>query len=137
MIDETALPVAEERLEQSLAASERIRRAGYVQVGLNHSALPTDKLAVAAAAGSLRRNFQGYTTDDAPVLLGFGASSIGSLAGGYVQNIVATGEYGGYHHLRASRLRCRRQGRAARPDRNRSRRHASRAAIRPVGCGRV
>jgi oxygen-independent coproporphyrinogen-3 oxidase len=93
MIDETALPVAGERLEQSLAASERIRRAGYVQIGLDHFALPSDKLAVAAAAGSLHRNFQGYTTDDAPVLLGFGASSIGSLAGGYVQNIVATGEY--------------------------------------------
>jgi oxygen-independent coproporphyrinogen-3 oxidase len=34
----------------------------------------------------LHRNFQGYTTDTAPVLLGFGASAIGSLPQGYVQN---------------------------------------------------
>jgi oxygen-independent coproporphyrinogen-3 oxidase len=44
-------------------------------------------------AGKLRRNFQGYTTDDAPALIGFGASSIGSLPQGYVQNVTATGEY--------------------------------------------
>jgi oxygen-independent coproporphyrinogen-3 oxidase len=93
MIDEKALPLAEERLEQSLAAGEQILHAGYVQVGIDHFALPTDKLAMATAAGSLHRNFQGYTTDDAPVLLGFGASSIGNLADGYVQNSVATGEY--------------------------------------------
>jgi oxygen-independent coproporphyrinogen-3 oxidase len=37
-------------------------------------------------AGTLRRNFQGYTTDAAPVLIGFGASAIGTLPQGYVQN---------------------------------------------------
>jgi oxygen-independent coproporphyrinogen-3 oxidase len=36
----------------------------------------------------LARNFQGYTTDSAPVLLGFGASSIGRLPEGFVQNAV-------------------------------------------------
>ncbi len=36
--------------------------------------------------GRLHRNFQGYTTDEAPVLLGFGASAIGSLPQGYAQN---------------------------------------------------
>ena len=38
------------------------------------------------AARQLRRGFQGYTTDDAPALIGFGASAIGSLPQGYVQN---------------------------------------------------
>jgi oxygen-independent coproporphyrinogen III oxidase len=41
----------------------------------------------------LRRNFQGYTTDDAPVLIGFGTSAIGSLPQGYVQNASSTVEY--------------------------------------------
>jgi oxygen-independent coproporphyrinogen-3 oxidase len=41
--------------------------------------------------GSLRRNFQGYTTDGADALIGLGASSIGRLPQGYVQNITATG----------------------------------------------
>ena len=93
MIDEAALPSAAERLQQSMAAAERIVGAGYVPIGIDHFALPTDRLAQAAASGDLHRNFQGYTTDAAPALLGFGASSIGSLPGGYVQNVTATGDY--------------------------------------------
>jgi oxygen-independent coproporphyrinogen III oxidase len=93
MIDEAALPSAQERLEQSLAAAERITGAGYVAIGIDHFALPSDGLAQAVKDGALHRNFQGYTTDSAPALLGFGASSIGNLPGGYVQNVTATGEY--------------------------------------------
>ena len=93
MIDEEALPSAQERLEQSLAAAERIAGAGYVTIGIDHFALPSDGLAKAAKGGVLHRNFQGYTTDSAPALLGFGASSIGNLPSGYVQNVTATGEY--------------------------------------------
>ena len=93
MIDEKALPNAAERLRQSQAAAARIVAAGYVAIGIDHFARPDDKLAVAAKAGTLRRNFQGYTTDAAPALIGLGASSIGSLPQGYLQNITATGEY--------------------------------------------
>jgi oxygen-independent coproporphyrinogen-3 oxidase len=93
MIDETALPSPQERFEQSLAAADQILRAGYVPIGIDHFALPSDTLARAALDGRLHRNFQGYTTDQAPALIGFGASSIGSLPNGYVQNAPATGEY--------------------------------------------
>lgn len=93
MIDETMLPDAAERLRQSTAAAARIVAAGYVAIGLDHFARPSDRLAIAARAGQLRRNFQGYTTDAAPALIGFGASAVGSLPQGYVQNITATGEY--------------------------------------------
>ena len=41
---------------------------------------------MAQRAGRLRRNFQGYTPDGSPVLIGFGASAIGALPQGYVQN---------------------------------------------------
>ncbi len=94
LIDETALPGAQARWEQFDAASERLVGHGYAAIGLDHFAKPDDPLAVARAAGTLRRNFQGYTTDDAPVLLGFGASAIGSLPGGYVQNTAPLGDYG-------------------------------------------
>jgi oxygen-independent coproporphyrinogen-3 oxidase len=87
LIDEAALPGPAERLDQSEAAAERLIREGYVQIGLDHFALPDDNLAVAAADGRLHRNFQGYTADAAPTLLGLGASAIGSLPQGYVQNI--------------------------------------------------
>ncbi|MEM7505903.1 MAG: oxygen-independent coproporphyrinogen III oxidase [Pseudomonadota bacterium] len=93
LIDPAALPGAAARMEQAKAAEEAILAAGYVAIGLDHFAHPHDPLAVAAASGRLRRNFQGYTTDDAPALLGLGASSIGRTPLGYVQNLTETGAW--------------------------------------------
>jgi oxygen-independent coproporphyrinogen-3 oxidase len=86
LLPDAALPGPAERYAQYRAAERIIRDAGYEPIGLDHFARPGDALAVAARTGRLRRNFQGYTTDDAPVLLGLGASSIGRLPQGYVQN---------------------------------------------------
>lgn len=92
-IDEAVLPGAAQRQEQFCAMAEVLVANGYVQIGLDHFALPGDPLATAAAAGTLRRNFQGYTTDRSPSLLGFGASAIGRLPQGYVQNAPRIREY--------------------------------------------
>lgn len=86
LIAEKDLPDAQARIAQARAAAEVFAQAGYCAIGLDHFALPGDALAVAAREGRLRRNFQGYTTDSAEVLIGLGASSIGSLPQGYVQN---------------------------------------------------
>jgi oxygen-independent coproporphyrinogen-3 oxidase len=86
LLPEEHLPGAAERLRQAEAASELIVAAGYVAIGLDHFAKPDDPLAEAQRNGHLRRNFQGYTTDMAATLLGFGTSSIGKLPEGYVQN---------------------------------------------------
>ncbi len=66
---------------------------GYVAVGLDHYAKPADTMARALAEGSLARNFQGYTTDGAAALIGLGASAIGALPQGYVQNASAVPLY--------------------------------------------
>ena len=86
LIDEAALPGLAERLEQAQVAADTLCGLGYQAVGLDHFALPDDELAVAARAGTLRRNFQGYTTDVADALIGLGASAIGKLPQGFVQN---------------------------------------------------
>lgn len=93
MIPEAALPDGMERFRQMSRAAEMLVAAGYEPIGIDHFAKPADTLAVAARNGTLRRNFQGYTDDAADALIGFGASSIGQLPQGYVQNIPATGEY--------------------------------------------
>ncbi len=80
------LPDAALRMRQAEAAARVLTDAGYVAIGLDHFAKPGDAMAVAAATGALRRNFQGYTTDTAPYLIGFGASAIGATPQGYVQN---------------------------------------------------
>jgi oxygen-independent coproporphyrinogen III oxidase len=84
LIDEAALPGASERMAQMHAAAETLEECGYVPIGLDHFASPSDDLC--RATGRLHRNFQGYTTDPADVLIGLGASSIGRLPQGYVQN---------------------------------------------------
>ncbi len=93
MIPEEILPDAAARLRQMRHAAAMLRSAGYQPVGIDHFAKADDGLAVAAREGRLHRNFQGYTEDEAPVLIGLGASSIGRLPQGYVQNMPATGEY--------------------------------------------
>ena len=93
MIDETALPDLTERFAQMNRAASTLTSAGYTAIGIDHFALPGDSLAVAAASGAMRRNFQGYTSDTADALIGMGASSIGQLPQGYIQNQPSTGEY--------------------------------------------
>ena len=96
MIDEAALPNADQRLEQAEAVALALVAHGYRRIGLDHFARADDPLSVALQTGRLRRNFQGYTTDRADSLLGFGASAIGSLPQGYVQN---SPDFGGYARM--------------------------------------
>ncbi|MGO6819774.1 oxygen-independent coproporphyrinogen III oxidase (plasmid) [Rhizobium leguminosarum] len=93
LIDEASLPDAKQRNEQAEAIAEELVKAGYERIGLDHFALPDDQLAVAARNGTMRRNFQGYTTDDCNTLIGLGASAIGRLPTGYIQNHVPLGLY--------------------------------------------
>lgn len=92
-IDEGALPDSIERHLQSETIAEALTEAGYVRIGLDHFALPDDNLAVAKREGRLRRNFQGYTDDSADSLIGLGASAIGRMPQGFVQNVVTTRDY--------------------------------------------
>jgi len=93
MIPEDALPGVSERLDQAQTASDRLVSLGYRQIGLDHFARPDDTMARAVDSGSLSRNFQGYTTDNAKTLIGVGASSISALPQGYVQNSPQTTAY--------------------------------------------
>ena len=93
LIPEDALPGSSERFEQSRTAADIFADAGYRRIGLDHFATGADQLAKHQREGKLRRNFQGYTTDDSPNLIGFGPSAIGSLPDGYVQNTPSMAAY--------------------------------------------
>lgn len=94
LIDEASLPGATERLRLEAVARDALAARGFRSIGLDHFALPDDDMARAEAAGVLRRNFQGYTTDTADTLIGFGASSIGRMPQGFVQNDPDVGRWG-------------------------------------------
>jgi len=80
------LPGPEERLALLESSIERLISMGYVHVGLDHFALEDDELCQARAAGTLRRNFMGYTTCADSDVLAFGPSAISEVSGTYVQN---------------------------------------------------
>jgi len=93
LIPAEALPVPEARLRLYETARRLFLWAGYDEIGIDHFARPGDGLARAASAGRLRRNFQGYTDDTAPALIGLGASAISRFPQGYAQNASKTAEY--------------------------------------------
>lgn len=93
-IDAGALPDAAARFAQAVMARKTMTAAGWQAVGFDHFARPGDAIAVAARLGRLRRNFQGFTEDPAPVLLGIGASAITSAPGLIIQNEKNAGRWG-------------------------------------------
>jgi oxygen-independent coproporphyrinogen-3 oxidase len=92
-IDARALPGAAERFAQAALAHERLTAAGYRAVGFDHFALADDTLARAADSGTLRRNFQGFTEDQAEILIGLGASAISEFPDRLLQNAKNAGEW--------------------------------------------
>jgi oxygen-independent coproporphyrinogen-3 oxidase len=84
--DRHELPGPQERVAMFALAHEKLRAAGYVDIGLDHFALPDDELATALSTGGLQRGFQGYSTKGGTSLYGFGISSISSTERSYRQN---------------------------------------------------
>lgn len=80
------LPKAAEKRELYEIARGILLDAGYVEVGMDHFALPTDNLCVAMNEKRLHRNFMGYTDQRTDVLLGMGVSSISETPYSFHQN---------------------------------------------------
>jgi oxygen-independent coproporphyrinogen-3 oxidase len=94
VIETTQLPDQAARFAMAELGYTYLCTNGYVPVGFDHFARPGgDPLARAALSGTLRRNFQGFTDDDAPNLIGLGASAISSFPHLLAQNEKNTGRY--------------------------------------------
>lgn len=93
-IDASALPDQAERFAMAAMGHTYLASHGYVPVGFDHFAKPGgDPLARAALEGRVRRNFQGFTDDDAPNLIGLGASAISQFPHLIAQNEKNSGRY--------------------------------------------
>ncbi|WP_164660340.1 oxygen-independent coproporphyrinogen III oxidase [Tropicibacter sp. Alg240-R139] len=90
LIPSDKLPTPEERLDLFETARRLFKWDNYAEIGIDHFATQDDGLTQALKAGRLKRNFQGYTDDQANVLIGVGASSISKFPHGYAQNAPAT-----------------------------------------------
>ena len=98
MIPADRLPGAEERLKLFETARRLFLWDGYSEIGIDHFAKTGDGLDIAQRTGHLRRNFQGYVDDKAPVLIGLGASAISRFPGGFAQNASSTAAHTKANH---------------------------------------
>ena len=90
---EAQLPGAEAKLDMLALAIRRLTDAGYVYIGMDHFALPTDDLAIAQQQGRLHRNFQGYSTHAESDMVSCGVSAISAVASTYSQNVKTLDAY--------------------------------------------
>ena len=67
-------------------ARQHLLDAGYM-VWHGPFAQPDDELAMALSKGKLNRNFMGYTVQQVPDQVGFGASAISEIADRYIHRI--------------------------------------------------
>jgi len=93
MFTEADLPKDEDKLNFYYTAKEIIKAAGYMDIGMDHFAFPTDNLALASRAGKLHRNFMGYTDKQSSLLLGLGVSAISDGWTAFAQNVKTVEEY--------------------------------------------
>jgi oxygen-independent coproporphyrinogen III oxidase len=85
-IPEAEIPGRDRKFQLLSMIAERLTAAGYESIGMDHFALPEDELAVAANAGTLTRNFMGYTTRRGTGVVALGSSGISDIGGAYAQN---------------------------------------------------
>lgn len=84
--DEKDLPSAELKRKQYETGKKMLEEQGYIEIGMDHFALPEDELAVAFKNKTLHRNFMGYTTTKTDKMIGLGVSAISDSWFGFSQN---------------------------------------------------
>ncbi|AZJ35185.1 oxygen-independent coproporphyrinogen III oxidase [Tenacibaculum singaporense] len=91
--NEDDLPKNEEKRELYEIGKELFAEMGYIEIGMDHFALPTDSLYKATEEKTLHRNFMGYTANKTQLMVGLGMSSISDSWYGFAQNVKTVKEY--------------------------------------------
>ncbi|MFO7743875.1 MAG: oxygen-independent coproporphyrinogen III oxidase [Psychroflexus sp.] len=100
--DEKDLPSAELKRQQYEVGKKMLEEKGYIEIGMDHFALPEDELAKAFQNQNLHRNFMGYTTTKTDKMIGLGVSAISDSWYGFSQNHKNINEY--YNSLTKNEL---------------------------------
>lgn len=92
-INSADLPGAQTKLNILQNTIDKLTRAGYTYIGMDHFAKPDDELTQAQQNHQLYRNFQGYSTHAECDLIGLGITSIGMVGNAYSQNVKTLTDY--------------------------------------------
>lgn len=87
------LPEGKEKHSMYVKGKKLLLSAGYIEIGMDHFALPEDQLSVAFRAGKMHRNFMGYTTQPSKLMIGLGVSAISDTWTAFGQNVKVVEEY--------------------------------------------
>jgi oxygen-independent coproporphyrinogen-3 oxidase len=90
---EKDLPDAKLKAKLYEVGRSLLKHYGYVEIGMDHFALPGDELLIAEQNGNLHRNFMGYTHQHTQLLIGLGVSSISDSQYAFAQNVKTVEEY--------------------------------------------
>jgi len=102
LIDPALLPTPDDKFYLHQLGKMLFEENGYVNIGMDHFALPTDELYLAWKTGRLHRNFMGYTVHNGGLLLGLGMSAISDIGSAYAQNEKSLTNY--YRTINAGEL---------------------------------
>jgi len=84
--DENDLPKDDEKRHLYELGKQLFFDNGYIEIGMDHFALPTDSLHKAMENKKLHRNFMGYTAGKTELMIGLGMSSISDSWYAFAQN---------------------------------------------------
>lgn len=87
------LPKDEEKRWLYEIGKELFSEMGYVEIGMDHFALPSDSLYQATVDKTLHRNFMGYTSNKTQLMIGLGMSAISDSWYAFAQNVKTVKEY--------------------------------------------
>lgn len=90
---EKDLPSGQIKHQMYVQGKALLKQNGYVEIGMDHFALPDDELTIAYRSENLHRNFMGYTTQPSKLMVGLGVSSIGDTWTAFAQNVKTVEEY--------------------------------------------
>lgn len=93
LINEDDLPTPAMKRELYETGKELLLKAGYVDVGMDHFALPKSYLYEAKKNNALHRNFMGYVDKKSSVLVGLGPTSISDSSKSFAQNAKELHDY--------------------------------------------
>ena len=91
--DENDLPTPDQKRHLYEIGKQQLLDNGYIEIGMDHFALPTDEMYESFVRGTLHRNFMGYTASKTQLMIGLGISAISDSWYGFAQNVKTIKEY--------------------------------------------
>ena len=91
--DENDLPTPDQKRHLYEIGKQQLLDNGYIEIGMDHFALPSDEMYESFVRGTLHRNFMGYTASKTQLMIGLGISAISDSWYGFAQNLKTIKEY--------------------------------------------